>query len=92
MPNLGTIEYTFPKRAIEVMKTHKMSSALLKFRTKYVWEDKKANIIALSLISWIFVFGAFTWKEDYYLQLLLISVLIYQPYVVYKYLKRELGA
>lgn len=89
--NLGTIEFTFPKRAIDVMKSHKMTSALLRLRTKYVWENKKENILAFLFVLWLYIFGKFTWEEDFYIQLIFVCTILYQPYAIWKYLRKDLG-
>lgn len=88
--NLGIIEFSFPRRAIQEFKKYNMTRQLLRFRLKYLWLYKQSNITFLLLTLYVLIFGAFTWKDNDVLIIAMIGILLFQLYNIQDWFKRHL--
>ena len=88
--NLGIIEFSFPRRAIQEFKRCGMKKKLVKFRMKYLWLYKQGNIIFLLITLFVLIFGTFTWQEDQVLIIAMIAIVLYQVYNIQNWFKRYL--
>lgn len=88
--NLGIIDFIIPSRAIKEFKKHKLTKSLWLFRMKFLWLYKQENIMFFGILFLLITLGNFTWEEDMNFILIVIAILCYQIYAVYKFYNKKL--
>tara|TARA_R110000868_G_scaffold113428_3_gene304450 strand:+ start:543 stop:1118 length:576 start_codon:yes stop_codon:yes gene_type:complete len=88
--NLGIIEFTFPRRAMQALKKHQKNKELLRYKLSNLWLHKRESAVYFSIALAILIFGTFTWEEDYGVIVFFIVVMFYQVYNITDWYRRNL--
>ena len=88
--NLGIIDFTFPRRAINLMSKHNKSKELLRFKLSTLWLHKRDIVAFFALAALLLIFGEISWQENNELILILMGAMGYMIYNIVDWYRRNL--
>ena len=88
--NLGIIEFTFPRRAMQVLKKHNKDKELLRFKMNNLWLHKRDILAFFVLALLLLVFSEISWQENYNFILIILGAMGYMIYNIVDWYRRNL--